>query len=63
MPCPIGHMTLFQRGYQVEIMLQRRLASIQHRINVVLPTAFEQEKTTSLERCFNVMLETMLKSS
>ena len=63
MPCPSGHMTLFQRGYQVEIMLQRRLASIQRRINVVLPTAFEQEKTTSLERRFNVMLETMLKSS
>ena len=35
-----SHVTLFQRGYEVEITLRRRLPSIQRRIDVVFPTSF-----------------------
>ena len=56
-------MTSFQRGYEVEITLQRRLNSIQRRIDVVFLPSFYQEKNTSLQRHVDVMLEIMLKSS
>ena len=58
--CPAGnfsHVTSFQRLYEVEITLRRRLTSIQRRIDVVFPTS-----STSLQRRIDVMLETMLKS-
>ena len=35
-----SHVTLFQRGYEVELTLRRRLTSIQRRIYVVFPTSF-----------------------
>ena len=35
---------------------------MQRRIDVVFPTSFQQQKTTSLQRRIDVMLETMLKS-
>ena len=57
-----SHVTSFQRGYEVEITLRRRLTSRQRRIDVVFPTSFQQEKTTSIQRRIDVMLETMLKS-
>ena len=35
-----SHVTSFQRGYEVEITLRRRLTSIQRRIDVVFLTSF-----------------------
>ena len=44
----------FQRGYEIEITLQRRLTSMECRIDVVFPTLFEQEKSASLQRRIDV---------
>ena len=45
-----SHVTSFQRGYEVEITLRRRLTSIQRRIDVVFPTRKNDIITTSYRR-------------